>query len=81
MSALLRREVAAAVEDGTIDSTPPHPGVSNSIVDATVSTAAVVRDLFDQLRGTHHELVVFDMTAVPVSSRSSDLRMPRWLRR
>ena len=32
-----------------------------SIVDATVSTAAVVRDLFDQLRGTHHELVVFDI--------------------
>ena len=32
-----------------------------SIVDSTVSTAAVVRDLFDQLRGKDDELVVFDI--------------------
>ena len=30
-------------------------------MDATVSTSAVVHDLFDQLRGNGHELVVFDI--------------------
>jgi len=60
VSSLVRSEVAAAVENGTIDRLPPILAFQ-SIVDATVSTAAVVRDLFDQLRGNGHELVVFDI--------------------
>ena len=60
VSSLLRAEVAAAAQNGRIDRLPPILAFQ-SVVDATVSTAAVVHDLFDQLRGNGHELVVFDI--------------------
>jgi alpha-beta hydrolase superfamily lysophospholipase len=60
VSSLVRAEVAAAAQSGLIDRLPPILAFQ-SIVDSTVSTAAVVHDLFDQLRGNGHELVVFDI--------------------
>jgi hypothetical protein len=57
---LVRAVVAAAARSGLIDRLPPIL-TFQSIVDSTVSTSAVVRDLFDQLRGNDHELVVFDI--------------------
>ena len=60
VSSLVRAEIAAAAQSGLIDRLPPILAFQ-SIVDATVSTAAVVHDLFDQLRGNGHELVVFDI--------------------
>ncbi len=60
VSSGLRAEIAAAEESGVIDRLPPILAFQ-SIVDATVSTPAVVHDLFDRLRGNRHELVVFDI--------------------
>ena len=60
VSSLLRAELAAAAQSGLIDRLPRILAFQ-SIVDATVSTAAVVHDLFDLLRGNGHELVVFDI--------------------
>jgi alpha-beta hydrolase superfamily lysophospholipase len=60
VSSLLLAEVSAAEASGRIDRLPPILAFQ-SIVDATVSTAAVVHDLFDRLRGNEHELVVFDI--------------------
>jgi alpha-beta hydrolase superfamily lysophospholipase len=60
VAARLHSEIAAAAADGRIERLPPIL-VFQSIVDATVSTPAVVRDFFDQLRGKSHELVVFDI--------------------
>ena len=60
VSSLLRAEVAAAAQSGRISRLPPILAFQ-SVVDATVSTAAVVHDLFDQLRGNDNELVVFDI--------------------
>jgi alpha-beta hydrolase superfamily lysophospholipase len=60
VSSLVRAEVAAAAQSGLIDRLPPIMAFQ-SIVDSTVSTSAVVHDLFDQLRGNGHELVVFDI--------------------
>jgi alpha-beta hydrolase superfamily lysophospholipase len=60
VSSLVRAEVADAAQSGLIRRLPPILAFQ-SIVDSTVSTAAVVRDLFDQLRGKDDELVVFDI--------------------
>ncbi|HZA33564.1 MAG TPA: alpha/beta fold hydrolase, partial [Vicinamibacterales bacterium] len=60
VSSMLRAEVAAAAQSGRISRLPPILAFQ-SVVDATVSTAAVVHDLFDQLRGNDNELVVFDI--------------------
>ena len=60
VSSLLKAEVIAAAANGSIERLPPIL-TFQSIVDSTVSTAAVVHDLFDQLRGKGHELVVFDI--------------------
>jgi alpha-beta hydrolase superfamily lysophospholipase len=60
VSSLVRAEVADAARSGLIDRLPPILAFQ-SIVDATVSTPAVVHELFDQLRGNDNELVVFDI--------------------
>ena len=60
VSSLVRAEIAAAAQSGLIGRLPPILAFQ-SVVDSTVSTSAVVRDLFDQLRGNDHELVVFDI--------------------
>ena len=60
VSSLLRAELAAAARADVIERLPPILAFQ-SVVDATVSTSAVVHDLFDQLRGNGHELVVFDI--------------------
>ena len=60
VSSSLQSELAAAEASGAIDKLPPILAFQ-SIVDATVSTSAVVYNLFDRLRGDQHELVVFDI--------------------
>jgi alpha-beta hydrolase superfamily lysophospholipase len=60
VSSLLKAEIIAAAANGSIERLPPIL-TFQSIVDTTVSTAAVVHDLYDQLRGNGHELVVFDI--------------------
>jgi alpha-beta hydrolase superfamily lysophospholipase len=60
VASTLTAEIAAARANGSIARLPPILAFQ-SIVDATVSTRAVVRDLFDQLSGEAHELVVFDI--------------------
>ena len=60
VSSFVRAEIADAARSGLIDRLPPILAFQ-SIVDATVSTSAVVHDLFDRLRGNGHELVVFDI--------------------
>jgi alpha-beta hydrolase superfamily lysophospholipase len=60
VSSLVRAELADAARSGLVDRLPPILAFQ-SIVDATVSTSAVVRDLFDRLHGNGHELVVFDI--------------------
>jgi alpha-beta hydrolase superfamily lysophospholipase len=60
VSSSLQSELAAAAASGAIEKLPPILAFQ-SIVDATVSTSAVVYDLFDRLRGGQHELVVFDI--------------------
>ena len=60
MSAFVRAEIIEAARTGLIEKLPPILAFQ-SIVDSTVSTAAVVYDLFDRLRGDGHELVVFDI--------------------
>ena len=59
VSSLLRTEVADASRSGLLDRLPPILAFQ-SVVDATVSTPAVV-DLFDRLHGNGHELVIFDI--------------------
>jgi alpha-beta hydrolase superfamily lysophospholipase len=60
VSSSLQSELAAAAASGAIEKLPPILAFQ-SIVDATVSTSAVVYDLFDRLHGGQHELVVFDI--------------------
>jgi alpha-beta hydrolase superfamily lysophospholipase len=60
VSSLVRAELLAAAQSGLIEKLPPIL-TFQSIVDSTVSTAAVVHDLYGQLRGKGHELVVFDI--------------------
>ena len=60
VSSLLKRRSSPRPRTDSIERLPPIL-TFQSIVDATVSTAAVVHDLFDQLRGKGHELVVFDI--------------------
>jgi hypothetical protein len=59
VSSLLRAAVDAASRSGLLDRLPPILAFQ-SVVDATVSTPAVV-DLFDRLHGNGHELVIFDI--------------------
>ena len=60
VSSSVQSEIAAAAASGVIDRLPPILAFQ-SIVDRTVSTQAVVGDLFDRLAGNRHELVVFDI--------------------
>lgn len=60
VSSALHREVTAAIASGLIDKLPPVLAFQ-SLVDATVSTPALVRDFFDRLPPHGHELVVFDI--------------------
>lgn len=60
VSAALHREVSAAIANGLLDRLPPVLAFQ-SLVDATVSTPALVRDFFDRLPSRGHELVVFDI--------------------
>ena len=59
VSSLLRAALDDAASSGAIERLPPILAFQ-SVVDATVSTSAVV-DLFDRLRGNGHELVIFDI--------------------
>jgi len=60
VSSGVQSEIAAAASSGVIARLPPILAFQ-SIVDRTVSTQAVVADLFDRLAGSRHELVVFDI--------------------
>jgi alpha-beta hydrolase superfamily lysophospholipase len=60
VASTLTAGIADARASGALARLPPVLAFQ-SIVDATVSTQAVVRDLFDQLPGGSHELVVFDI--------------------
>jgi alpha-beta hydrolase superfamily lysophospholipase len=56
----LSQELAAAAADGRIAGMPPVLAFQ-SILDTTVSTAAVAYDLLDRLPAQRNELVLFDM--------------------
>lgn len=56
----LRREIARAAADGTIDGLPPILAFQSG-VDATVSAAALVSTLFVHLDDGNDELVLFDV--------------------
>jgi alpha-beta hydrolase superfamily lysophospholipase len=56
----LQRRLAEVAASGRLAGFPPVL-TFQSIVDATVSTAAVVSDLYDQLPAKHNELVLFDI--------------------
>lgn len=60
VSSALYREVSEAIANGQIDNLPPVLAVQ-SLVDATVSTPALVTDFFDRLPARGHALVVFDI--------------------
>ncbi len=60
ITAALSREIAAAARDGRIARMPPVLAFQ-SVVDTTVSTAAVVYDLLDRLPAGRNELVLFDL--------------------
>ncbi len=53
-------QIARASEDGRLQRMPPILAFQ-SVVDTTVSTPAVVTDLFDRLPAGGHELVLFDL--------------------
>jgi alpha-beta hydrolase superfamily lysophospholipase len=60
MSSMLQAELAAAEAAGRTAALPPIL-TFQSVVDATVSTQAVVSNLYDRLPAGGHELVVFDI--------------------
>ena len=60
ITAALSDEIAAAARDGRIARMPPVLAFQ-SVVDTTVSTAAVVYDLLDRLPAGRNELVLFDL--------------------
>lgn len=60
VSSGLQSEIDTAQANGELARLPPILAFQ-SIVDTTVSTPAVVHDLFDRLGGREHELVVFDI--------------------
>jgi alpha-beta hydrolase superfamily lysophospholipase len=60
VSSSLHSAVSRAITRREIDRLPPVLAFQ-SIVDATVSTPALVRDFFDRLPAGSHELVVFDI--------------------
>jgi alpha-beta hydrolase superfamily lysophospholipase len=60
VSSRLQSEIARAGTNGEIDRLPPILAFQ-SVVDATVSTPAVVHDLFDRLGKGEHALVGFDI--------------------
>jgi alpha-beta hydrolase superfamily lysophospholipase len=60
MSSMLQAELAAAERADRTTALPPIL-TFQSVVDATVSTQAVVSNLYDRLPAGDHELVVFDI--------------------
>ncbi len=60
VSSQLHSAVSRALSRGGLERLPPVLAFQ-SIVDATVSTPALVRDFFDRLPAGPHELVVFDI--------------------
>lgn len=60
VSSALHNDVSTAITRREIDRLPPILAFQ-SIVDATVSTPALVRDFFERLPEDGHELVVFDI--------------------
>jgi len=60
MASMLQTELAAAETEGRTAALPPIL-TFQSVVDATVSTQAVVSNLYDRLPAGGHELVVFDI--------------------
>jgi hypothetical protein len=63
LTTVIRAQVLKAAQDGRIGRLPPILAFQ-SIVDGTVSTAAVVHDLFDHLADNGSELVLFDINRV-----------------
>lgn len=59
LTSVIQAQIDELQQDGRLDSMPPILAFS-SIVDATVSTPALVRGLFHRLPGGRNELVVFD---------------------
>lgn len=60
ITAAIGREIAAAARDGQLARMPPVLAFQ-SLVDTTVSTAAVAYDLLDRLPAGRNELVLFDL--------------------
>ena len=56
----LSRDLASAAEDGRLQQMPPVL-VFQSLLDTTVSTAAVLFELLDRLPANRNELVLFDL--------------------
>jgi esterase/lipase len=59
----IQRELAAASSRGEVIELPPILAFA-SLVDATVSTSALVSALFDRLPAGEHELVLFDINRI-----------------
>lgn len=59
----VQADLATAAQAGRLSKLPPVL-TFQSAVDATVSTEAVVRQLYDRLQGDGHELVLFDTNRV-----------------
>ena len=60
LTSALQEQVKQLAASGALTRLPPILAFQ-SVIDATVSTPAVVRDLFDQLPSGGHELVMFDI--------------------
>jgi alpha-beta hydrolase superfamily lysophospholipase len=61
----VQAELTASAKGGRLSRLPPML-TFQSAVDATVSTEAVVRRLYDQLEGSGHELVLFDVNRIAI---------------
>lgn len=60
LTSALREQVSRLAAAGSLTRVPPVLAFQ-SVIDATVSTPAVVHDLFDRLPAGGHELVLFDI--------------------
>jgi hypothetical protein len=77
LTAVLQRDLAARPANGSSSTLPPIL-TFQSVVDATVSAAAVVRQLYDPLPPSDSELVLFDVnhrSGIDAFVRAEDLAL------
>ncbi len=77
LTGVLQRDIARAASAGRLNALPPIL-TFQSVVDATVSTAAVVHALYDRLPANGSELVLFDLnhrSGVDAFVRPDDLTL------